>query len=186
MRTTRRSSSAAATLAQVRALADPLRYRVFENLIAEPRTARQMAEHLGTHPTRLYHHFRVLEKAGLIHLAGTRQTRGTTEKYFEAVVGRIDADARSVASALLEGVFRTTLADMQRAGKTPRGPRPRQTPYLKRYRIRATPERAAEIRARLDALAKLCERASGAGTREFGVTLAFYETPNAIARGKGR
>lgn len=45
---TRRPTPATATLAQVKALADPLRYRVFENLMAEPRTAKQMAEHLGT------------------------------------------------------------------------------------------------------------------------------------------
>ena len=117
-----RAKSTAATLAQVKALADPLRYRVFENLLAEPRTAKQMAEHLGTHPTRLYHHFRVLERAGLIRPAGTRQTRGTTEKYFKAAVDRLDMTSRStggatlLAAAMLEGVLGSTLADLQRAG----------------------------------------------------------------------
>jgi len=186
-------ASATATLAQVKALADPLRYRVFENLIAEPRTAKQMAEHLGTHPTRLYHHFRVLEKAGLIEAAGTRQKRGTTEKYFKAAVDRIEAGAQSggmhaaLASALFEGVLGSTLADVQQT-KSPRGNRSAHVPlYLKRYRIRATPEQAAEIQARLEALAELCERASApGGGKEFGVTLAFYETPNTAKRRKGR
>jgi len=184
---------ATATLSQVKALADPLRYRVFENLIAEPRTAKQMAAHLGTHPTRLYHHFRVLEKAGLIEAAGTRQKRGTTEKYFKAAVDRIEAGAQSagmhaaLASALFEGVMQSTVADLQHA-RSPRRNTSAHVPlYLRRYRIRATPAQAAEIQARLEALAELCEHASTPeGQQEFGVTLAFYEIPNTGKRRKER
>jgi DNA-binding transcriptional ArsR family regulator len=185
--------SAMATLAQLKALADPLRFRVFENLIAEPRTAKQMAEHLGTHPTRLYHHFRVLEKVGLIHPAGTRQKRGTTEKYFKAAVERVEGGGHSagmssdLASALFEGVLASTLADLQRAGKRRPGRKraPAAAPYLKRYRIQATPAQAVEIRKRLDALAALCERLSASeGATEFGLTLAFYQMPDATKKRK--
>jgi DNA-binding transcriptional ArsR family regulator len=179
-------SSPAATLAQVKALADPLRYRVFESLIATPRTAKQMAAHLGTHPTRLYHHFRVLEKAGLIRPAGTRQTRGTTEKYFKAVVDRIEAGqsagmSSALASALFEGVLGSTLADVRRAASAARvdSPAGAAPPYLKRYRIRATREQAAGIQARLDQLAELCERVSAPpGSPEFGGPLAVSESPD--------
>jgi DNA-binding transcriptional ArsR family regulator len=171
----------------MKALADPLRYRVFENLIAEPRTARQMAQHLGTHPTRLYHHFRVLEKAGLIRAAGTRQKRGTVEKYFSAAVDRIEArgaqaggDA-ALLSGVFEGVLGSTLADLQQAGASAGKRAVRQ--YVRRYRIRPTPEQAAEIRTRLEALARLCESAAAAGGGpEFGVTLAFYESPTTAKR----
>lgn len=189
----RRPTPATATLAQVKALADPLRYRVFENLLAEPRTAKQMAEHLGTHPTRLYHHFRVLEKAGLIRPAGTRQKRGTTEKYFKATVERIEANARSagmsspLAAALVQGVLGSTLADWPGKPSPAKPAAQATTPYLRRYRIRATPAQAARIRARLDAIAGLCERVSAPeGATEFGVTLAFYEVAAAKTRGRRR
>jgi DNA-binding transcriptional ArsR family regulator len=193
-------SRATATLAQLKALADPLRYRIFENLISGARTAKQMAEQMGTPPTRLYHHFHVLRKAGLIRAAGTRPKRGTIEKYFEATVDRIEAGGASVRMpaalipALLEGVLGSTLADLQRAAGGPRADlhraaaarrtrRPHARPYLKRYRIRVTPRLAAEIRAQLDALSRLCERASaGEDDEEFGVTLAFY----ALAAPTGR
>jgi DNA-binding transcriptional ArsR family regulator len=188
---TRRAGAApaATSLSRLRALADPLRYRIFENLIAEPRTARQMAQHLGTHLTRLYHHFHVLEKAGLIRAAGTRQKRGTVEKYFKAAVDRIETGggsagpARSLVPALLEGVLGSTLADMRLAG-TPRNMKSRRTQtYVKRYLIRATPELAAEIHARLEAVAALCERApANEGEKEFAVTLAFYESPDMTTR----
>jgi DNA-binding transcriptional ArsR family regulator len=190
----RRAQSTTATLAQVKALADPMRYRVFENLLAEARTAKQMAEHLGTHPTRLYHHFRVLERAGLIRPAGTRQKRGTTEKYFKAAVDRIEisrsaGDTTPLAAALLEGVLGSTLADIQRAGVRSGGvPAARAAGSLvKRYRVRATPAQAAEIKARLAALAEVCETLSAPDdAQEFGLTLAFYPTPDTRTRRRRR
>jgi DNA-binding transcriptional ArsR family regulator len=184
--------AATATLAQLKALADPLRYRIFENLVAEPRTAKQMAQHMGTHPTRLYHHFRVLERAGLIQPAGTRQTRGTVEKYFQAVTDRVEVrdgtgDVQAaLVPALLESVLGSTLSDLQRSGPR-RANRSDLQPYLKRYRIRATPKQAAEIHSRLEALSRLCERASaGEGAHEFALTLAFYRFPDRTERRKSR
>lgn len=189
----RAAATSTATLAQLKALADPLRYRILENLLAQPRSPRQMARDLRTHPTRLYHHFRVLERAGLIRITSTRQKRGTIEKYFQAAVDRLEVGAQSagaqtaLAPALLQGVLASTLADVQRA-VAPRRPHWAQAaPYVKRYRIRATSAQAASIRAQLDKLAELCERASaGEGNREFGLTLAFYESPDRVKRRKTR
>lgn len=181
-----------ATLAQLKALADPLRYRIFENLIGEPRTAKQMAEHMRTHPTRLYHHFHVLRKAGLIRAAGTRKKRGTVEKYFEAVVDRIEAADSSapmpaaLVPALVDGVLGSTRADLQHAVKRRGKQSETARPYLKRYRIRATPQQAAQIRAKLEALAKLCERSAASdGAQEFGVTLAFYQVATSTEQRSG-
>jgi len=78
-------------LAQVRALAHPLRLRLLELFIERPRTTKQAAEALGESPTKLYHHVAALEQAGLVRLRETRQNRGTTEKYFEAVARRYEA-----------------------------------------------------------------------------------------------
>ena len=184
-----RASTPTATLAQLKALADPLRYQIFEHLIAEPRSAKQMAHRLKTHPTRLYHHFRVLEKVGLIRPAGTRQARGAVEKYFQAVVDRVEMrPARTgrgrLVPALLAAVLGSTLSDLQTGIPQQSGRRaPRAYTYLRRYRIRVAPEWAAEIRTRLAALADLCERApvSDAG-EEFGLTLALYAMPTPTKR----
>jgi len=172
----------AATLAQMKALGNPLRYRIFESLVGEPRTASQMAQHLGMQPTSLYHHFHVLEKAGLIRAAGTRKKRGTVEQYFEAAADRIEAKGMPAAQqaalmpALVEGVLGSTLRDLKRSGSPGEGGRPQQ--YLKRYRIRVPAGQASKILARLEAVAKLCEKTpGGGGGKEFCVTLAFYESP---------
>ncbi|MDJ0700293.1 MAG: helix-turn-helix domain-containing protein [Woeseiaceae bacterium] len=81
-------------LDQVKALAHPLRLRILETLVAsEPMTTKQVAEKLGEKPTRLYHHVDKLEKVGLIRLTHTRQIRGATEKYYEAVARSFAAGA---------------------------------------------------------------------------------------------
>src|SRR5437763_731688 len=71
-------------LARLRALAHPLRFRLFQEFAGQRRTTRQVAAILGQPPTRLYHHVNLLERVGLLRLVETRPVRGTVEKYFEA------------------------------------------------------------------------------------------------------
>jgi DNA-binding transcriptional ArsR family regulator len=175
---------AGASLAQLKALADPLRYQIFENLVGEARTAKQMAQIMATHPTRLYHHFRVLETAGLIRKVGMKKKRGTVEKYFQAVVDRIEvrdgaASATDFVPALLAGVLASTSSDLKNRASTRKRISGEAQTYLKRYRIRATPKQASEILSRLEALSELCESGSAnEGEKVFGLLLAFYETPS--------
>jgi DNA-binding transcriptional ArsR family regulator len=79
-------------LEQVRALAHPLRIRLFEAFARGPKTTKQAAEMLGLPPTRLYHHAQALERAGLIKLKETRPNRGTVEKHYEAVAEQLSLD----------------------------------------------------------------------------------------------
>jgi len=90
-----RAPGRSAGLAQLHALAHPLRVRLFELFARTPRTAKQAAEHLRLPPTRLYHHVAALERVGLVRLVETRRKRGTIEKYFSAVALRVGAEAAS-------------------------------------------------------------------------------------------
>ena len=71
-----------AHVAELRALAHPLRLRLIELFGEQPRTTKQVADLLGQPPTRLYHHVAALERAGLLVLEKTRKNRGTIEKWF--------------------------------------------------------------------------------------------------------
>jgi len=71
-------------VAQLRALAHPLRLRLLELFGEQPRTTMQVAALLGEPPTRLYHHVNLLERAGLLRLREQRPNRGTVEKWYEA------------------------------------------------------------------------------------------------------
>ena len=73
------------TVADLRALAHPLRLRMMELFAESPKTTKQVAELLGQPPTRLYHHVAALERAGLVVLKETRQNRGAVEKWYGSV-----------------------------------------------------------------------------------------------------
>jgi len=94
-----------ASLAQMRALAHPLRLQLLELFALAPRTTKQAAIVLGQPPTRLYHHVAALERVGLVRLRSTKRNRGTIEKHFEAVAplmkldeSRLGATARGYAA----------------------------------------------------------------------------------------
>src|SRR3954468_24369892 len=84
-----------ANVAELRALAHPLRLRILELFAEAPRTTKQVAEMLGQPPTRLYHHVAALERAGLLVLKETRPNRGVVEKWYEAVARQMQAPRSS-------------------------------------------------------------------------------------------
>ena len=111
------------SVADLRALAHPLRLRMMELFAESPRTTKQVAELLGEPPTRLYHHVAALERAGLLLLKETRQNRGAVEKWYtsasqqlQSAVGRRGGDAerrrarRAVAVTALEQAKQEVMA----------------------------------------------------------------------------
>src|SRR3954468_19970233 len=83
------------SVADLRALAHPLRLRMMELFAEAPKTTKQVAELLGQPPTRLYHHVAALERAGLLVLKETRPNRGVVEKWYEAVARQMQAPRSS-------------------------------------------------------------------------------------------
>lgn len=87
------------TVADLRALAHPLRLRMMELFAESPRTTKQVAELLGQPPTRLYHHVAALERAGLLVLTERRQNRGAVEKWYRSAAEQIQAGVRQKGDA---------------------------------------------------------------------------------------
>lgn len=85
----------------LKVVADPLRAQIFELLVQDTHTVAQVAEKLGLGASKLYYHFGLLEKVGLIKVVGTRQVRNMVEKDYRAAYDTID-----VAPSLLN--FNTT------------------------------------------------------------------------------
>lgn len=171
------------SLRQVRAIAHPLRFRVFERLTDDPRTGKQLAELLGTKPTQLYHHLRVLERAGLIRKVATRKKRGTTEKYFEAVSNRIAIDAKlfksqvAVQDAILGQDLRLTFDELLEARRLSQRVSPKPPVILKRLRIRTSPARIEQLQRTLDEwLSSYEDAAQENAENEYAVTMALYPT----------
>jgi DNA-binding transcriptional ArsR family regulator len=149
---------------QVKVLAHPLRMRIIEALRTREGSPKQVADMLGTKPTRLYHHFAALEQAKLIELAGTRQRRGVVERLyrptaqmfvvdralFEGSQGqRRGAGVVSAASAM----FAVTLEELRsgiEAGTVPLADR--QRTELGSFRLTVAPGNLPRLMRRLRAL----------------------------------
>ena len=91
---------------QVKALAHPLRNRILFAL-GDGSTVSQLSTRLGTNKGNVAHHLAVLERAGLVRRAHTRQVRGGTEQYFTRVARRLRTPVGGGAghtAALLQAV----------------------------------------------------------------------------------
>lgn len=101
-------------VAALKALAHPLRMGLLVELGRSDRTVKELAELLGVQPTRLYHHIKMLEGAGLIAVASTRMVSGIEERTYRAN-GQSWTPAPELTGSLVEeGVVRA-LFDMVRS-----------------------------------------------------------------------
>jgi len=76
----------------LKTIADPLRAQIVELLNIDPSTVGQVAQRLGLAPSKLYYHFGLLEKIGLITVAETRMVANMMEKIYRATGSHIDID----------------------------------------------------------------------------------------------
>jgi len=140
-------------IADLRALAHPLRLRMMEIFAESPRTTKQVAEMLGQPPTRLYHHVAALERAGLLVLKETRRNRGAIEKWYGGISRQLQMEPsrkaatakgrrarRAVSAAVLEQTKREVV------GVPPGSKEPA---FLARMVVAAPPAAIAKIRKRL-------------------------------------
>jgi DNA-binding transcriptional ArsR family regulator len=74
----------------LRAIADPLRSRILEQLVQRPMTISQLGEVFGETAAKIHYHVRELEKYGFLRLVEKREHGGFIEKYYRAVAREIN------------------------------------------------------------------------------------------------
>ena len=179
----------------LRALSDPIRLRILEAMTAEPDatfTVKRLASILGTSQTRLYHHVNQLAERGLINPAGQRVVSGIIETSYRVGQRNVRLDRRLLAADAstmhdtLTTIFDGARDDIEtglRAGtiSTSEDAEPAAKLLLARGLARLTPERAAELRARLAALFdEFSADGDGAapGLPAYGLVLSMYAMPD--------
>jgi DNA-binding transcriptional ArsR family regulator len=99
---------------QIRAYVHPTRMTILAALAAEQLTVSAIARQLGVHPANLTHHFKLLEKVGLIRLVEKRDTGKNLEKYYRAVAYTFtvspDEQTRANPQALGLSILRDNLS----------------------------------------------------------------------------
>jgi DNA-binding transcriptional ArsR family regulator len=179
----------------LRALSDPLRLRILEVMTATPDetyTVKRLATILGTSQTRLYHHVNQLTERELIVIAGQRVVSGIIETSYRVGQRNVRLDRRLLAADAstmhdtLTTIFDGARDDIEtglRAGtiSTSEDADPASKLLLARGIARLSPERAAELRARLVALFEEFSDEAGQAAQPdlpaFGLVLSMYAMP---------
>ncbi len=179
------------SLDEIKIFAEPLRVQILESLMGDPLTVRQVAERLEEKPTKLYHHFEVMEAAGLIKKVRSQKKRGTVESYYQAAAQNITMDPNLFTGekpsdesletliAALTSLFQSTLAALRsslREGLIIPGD-PQRTGMLAGFEIEATPEQLQEIHHKLKELMKAADKVERkGGPLHYKLTVAFFPT----------
>jgi DNA-binding transcriptional ArsR family regulator len=79
-------------LETLRVLTEPLRLQILETLDQKPQTVNQVAEKLGHSGSRLYYHFNLLEKHGLIEVVERRMVNNMIEKLYWTTAEDVEID----------------------------------------------------------------------------------------------
>jgi hypothetical protein len=180
------------SLAQLKVIANPLRLRLLDAFVSEPRTTMQVARLLDEKPTRLYRHVEALHRAGFLKRRGTRQNRGTTEHYYQAVAGHFEAAPELLAKSgrgasgfarmagqLLRRTERGLLAAEAAGGVCDDGL------MMLGISVEASPAAIARLRKKLEAWIGECTKAPGRGATWQGL-IAFYPVTETAAPASDR
>src|SRR6185436_8410497 len=172
-------------IADLRALAHPLRLRMMELFAESPKTTKQVAGILGQPPTRLYHHLAALERAGLLVLRETRRNRGAIEKWYGGISQQLQmATGKKASSATARRARKAVAATvLEQAKQEVIAVRPgsRDPALLARLVIAARPSQIAAIRKRMfESVAELRAEYqvddgddAGKGCERWALTVAF-------------
>jgi DNA-binding transcriptional ArsR family regulator len=185
------------SVADLRALAHPLRLRMMELFAESPKTTKQVAELLGQPPTRLYHHVAALERAGLLVLKETRKNRGTVEKWYTGVAQQLRGagSGRSAAARAARRAVAATVLEQAKQEVVSMPPGAKEAALLARLVVAAPRSKIPVIRKRLFETVQSLRRDLGQGPgtgkdadadcERWAVTVAFAPVKTPRRTGSG-
>jgi predicted ArsR family transcriptional regulator len=180
----------------LKVVADTLRSQILELLLQKPQTVGQAAEKLGASPNKLYYHFNLLEKHGLIEVAETHMVANIIEKVYRAAARYIDVEpsllsfsteaGKEAMQTFISPVIDTTREDLVRSLQARQfqleqgaAEHPRQI-VISREVSHLPEDRLDEFVQRVKSLIDdFCEADSGAPTADspsHALAIAFYPT----------
>ena len=99
---------------QIKAYVHPTRIAILRMLAVKKQTVSKVAKELGVHPANITHHFKLLEKVGLIRLVEKRDIGKNVEKYYRSTahhfVVSTGKSTRSNKQALELAILRNDLS----------------------------------------------------------------------------
>lgn len=131
---------AEATAAQMRAMANPVRVRLWAALGDGEATISQLSHRLALNKGSVSHHLRVLVESGLVRRGRTGTVRGGTEKYFARTKARLLFPHVPGDEGPGQAMMQRLIDDLKVA----------DDPQVHQRRIRMTPAQARALAQHLD------------------------------------
>lgn len=106
---------------QIKGYVHPTRMVILQMLALEQRTITSVARELNVHPANLTHHFKLLERVGLICLVEKRDNGKNLEKYYRAIAYHFEvkpkdnrpANKNALALSILKNDLETAINTVQ-------------------------------------------------------------------------
>lgn len=99
---------------QIKAYVHPTRIAILRMLAAKKRTVSSVAKELGVHPANITHHFKLLERVGLVKLVEKRDIGKNIEKYYRSIahnfVVNVERTGKINRKALALSILRNDLS----------------------------------------------------------------------------
>jgi DNA-binding transcriptional ArsR family regulator len=195
-RPSRGGVKASREVAVLRALSDPTRIQIMLELADGAMTVKEVAAALGAGPTKLYYHFKILERAGLIRVAHKRMVSGIEERTYAATSRAGWTPGPNAASSLVESGVVAALLDVVRAESelalrsdtgVPFGEPGSAVPILLFTRLGLT---RAEVERLQNRIAEISDRYGEAGTPAppkaiYHAFFTVYGAPSEVRRAGG-
>ena len=174
---------------QLKVIGEPLRLQLIEVMAEDPTrgwTAKELAQHLATKQTKLYHHLGLLEEHGFIRVGETRVVSGILEKRYQATAHgyRVErsllagAGGETAVSGAIDAMFEKARNEIV-AGLHSGAIQPdSDDPKRKRMRLSATTARLSP--ASVKRVMRLIDKLSDIDTNqdadgdEYGLLVGFY------------
>ncbi|MEU4512382.1 ArsR family transcriptional regulator [Nonomuraea wenchangensis] len=150
---------------QLRAVSNLTRHRIMAILRFEPATITQIAQRMGLAKGSSSYHVRLLERAGLVKVVGTRKVRGVTERYYAMAARSIELPDPGPGQP--DVLLRNAVADLEESPAD--GER-----HVKMTHLRLTEEQFAELGARLEALADEYRALSDSSLPDVSLVFALF------------
>jgi len=171
----------------LKAVAEPLRIQILMELSPGPKTVKEIAADLDVPPTRLYYHFKILERAGLIRVAGRRMVSGIEERSYAATASSWttapDATDTIVASGIIDGLLGVVRAELELALRSkpgvPVGEPSSPVPALSLTRLALSEAEVREVQERIESIMEDFGEEGDApvGKRIYHMLFAGYRGP---------
>jgi predicted transcriptional regulator len=110
---------------QIKAYVHPTRIAILRMLAKKKRTVSSTAKELDVHPANITHHFKLLEKVGLIQLVEKRDIGKNIEKYYRSIAQNFvvsfdkskKTSSKSLALSILRNDLSTAVSTVKRDDK---------------------------------------------------------------------